>query len=204
MQTDNYEVSMHDKWVTTNIDTWLTDNEVNPKPIMPLIDYPNHYWAQLINCAPHWEADERLTVASMLIGQPLKVQGAIDAVFYLPDYVPAEVIINWTSSIVNIQIIGGEIGDTYRPAREGWARLINKLDEDGLTVGDAKWIFELKDSWIEMYMFIHNISRNGTIENLNSYSALMPTMTFQDLNITQRQAINEAKATLLKAEGNDG
>lgn len=185
--------------IAREVDDWLTDNEIGPKPIDELAHKPGAYFKQLVSIAPFWKAEERLTVASMLIGQPLMVQGADDAAFYLPS--DLDIGAQFVSEIVVIKIRGLTIADTNRPATEAWRRFINKMDEEQVSIGDAKWFFQVRDSWKEMYMYLHSLARNGVFVNLNDFSSHLSPLMFDSLKKADEKVRQAARGEMEKAEG---
>lgn len=186
--------------ITKQIDDWLTDNEVAPKPIGELVRQPGAYAKQVILNAPFWKAEQRLTVASILIGQPLIAQGADDAAFYLPS--DLDIGAQWVTELVVIKIRGLTIADTNRPATEAWARFINKMDEEGIQIASGKWLMEVKASWAEMYMCLHSLARNGVFTDLNRFAvnSRVSREVFTELKLVDERIRTNARAEMEKAE----
>lgn len=134
------------------INDYLTDNEISPKPVAGLCGIPYEYFEQLVDSAQHWNAETRLTIASMIIGEPLKVQGAEDCIFSLPSNDDASAL--WKSGFLTIEIIGARLVDMNRPGRHA----LERMAESGASVDYGFMI---------LYNFLHELKRQGIFDNLN-------------------------------------
>lgn len=174
-----------------SIHDYLTDEEFKPIPVPALIDYPNIYLKQLIECATYWTPNARLAVGSLIVGQPLKAQGASDVSFIYsekmplgdPDdekqiptvYVPLNLDGNSFLCVEILGAWGGTIADVNDPAEKAAERAKGR----GINIDE---------SWPILYGFVRQVASHGWYLNLN------------ELN---RQGVitNEGHRILLKAEG---
>lgn len=206
----NVDVKTNDdviKEIIRQIHDYLTDNEVEPIPVFRLtFALPvSIYFEQIIICSKFWKSEARLAVGSIIVGQPLRAQGADDVNFIYASHVPLgkhgnEELPVYYRPIGEMQeeYIALEIhgpwhgGDVNRPARSAQQRM-------------ARRELKLDDQFLHLYKFVREVASEGfgvSLNQIQQNEGIAP-LALSDLHAAEHKLVSKAVDALNRFEGRE-